>query len=57
MAKSTYVVSANRAGQSTVVNETTTKTYSVAQPAVLQENGTGGSGGTGASSVRVLVMA
>lgn len=43
----TYVIAATRAGQSAVVTETTTKTYAVAQPAVLRENGTGGGSGGG----------
>lgn len=42
-----------------MITETTTKTYAVALPAVLKENGTSGSGGGGggATSVRVMVMA
>lgn len=53
----TYVIAATRPGKSAVVTETTTKTYAVAQPAILQENGTGSGSGSGASSVRVMVMA
>lgn len=53
----TFVVAATRAGRSVVVSETTTKTYAMAQPAVLQEGSTTPSTGAGASSVRVMVMA
>lgn len=52
----THVIAATRAGQSAVVTETTTKTYAVAQPAVLQEAGSGSGGGT-TTQARVLVLA
>jgi hypothetical protein len=41
MATPTYAIAATRAGQSAFVTETTTKTYVVALPAVLQEGGSG----------------
>lgn len=58
MAATTHVISASRAGQSAVVNETTTKTYAVAMPAVLQEAGSGGSsgGGGGGTATQAFAM-
>jgi hypothetical protein len=56
MAAGTYTIAATRAGQSVIVNETTTKTYVVALPAVLTEGSTSGGGGV-TTTARVMVMA
>lgn len=59
MPAATYAVSGGRAGQSAVANETTTKTYVVAHPAVLQESGTsggGGGGGGGGTAAQAFAM-